>query len=106
VLKKDEYTVGRHANCSYVIKEEQLDRYDFSKVSEKHFKIVKKKDGVFIEDIGGTYINNKKVGHGLKSRISHNDYISITQISVKGKQFFLYSISHISSALRLSDFRD
>ena len=83
-LKKDEYTVGRDSGCSYVITETHLDRYDYSTLSKKQFKILKKKDGVYLENIGGTYINNKEVKSGEKVILNHNDFISIARMYIKG----------------------
>ncbi|KAJ9578374.1 hypothetical protein L9F63_005406, partial [Diploptera punctata] len=99
-LKKEEYTVGKDSGCSYVIKDTQLDRHDYSTIAKKQFKISKKKDGVYLEDIAGTYINNKKVGPGLKVPLNHNDRIAIARMFLK---VFIYMEKAHTDLIQLPD---
>lgn len=82
-FKKDDYTVGKDAACSYVIKDSQLSKTDYNLLSKKQFKISRKRDAVYLEDVGGTYVNDKKVGPGQKTILNHNDRIAISKSHLK-----------------------
>jgi predicted component of type VI protein secretion system len=84
-LKKDDFTVGKDAACSYVIKNSQLSKTEYNLLPKKQFKISKKKDAVYLEDVGGTYVNNRKIGLGEKTVLNHNDCIAITKSHLKGR---------------------
>jgi predicted component of type VI protein secretion system len=78
--------VGKDASCSYVIKDSQLDKMDYNLLSKKQFKISRKKDSVYLEDVGVTYINQKKVGQGQKTVLNHNDCIAIAKPHLRGRK--------------------
>jgi pSer/pThr/pTyr-binding forkhead associated (FHA) protein len=82
---KDDYTVGRDASCSLVINDSHLNKVDFNLVSKKHFKISHKKDGVYLEGLALTYVNNKKIGPAEKTILKHNDRIAIGKMHFKGR---------------------
>jgi pSer/pThr/pTyr-binding forkhead associated (FHA) protein len=84
-FKKDEYTVGRDVSCSIVIKDSHLKNVDIDVVSKKHFKISHKKDGVYLEGLALTYVNDKKIGPDEKTILKHNDRIAIGKIHLKGR---------------------
>jgi pSer/pThr/pTyr-binding forkhead associated (FHA) protein len=77
--------VGKDTGCSYVIKDSQLEKIDYNSLSKKQFKITKKKDGVYLEDLGGTYVNDKKIGSGQKAVLNHNDCIAIAKSHLRGR---------------------
>jgi pSer/pThr/pTyr-binding forkhead associated (FHA) protein len=87
-FKKDDYTVGKDASCSYVIKDSQLNKIDYNLLAKKQFKISRKKDAVYLEDVGGTYVNEKKVGPGKKTVLNHNDHIAIAKSQLKGRYIY------------------
>ncbi|KAJ4448943.1 hypothetical protein ANN_00335, partial [Periplaneta americana] len=82
-LKKEEYTFGKDSGCSYVIKDSELGKADYDKLSKKQFKIVKKKDGVYLEDLAVTYVNTKEVGSKQKILLNHNATIAIIKMHLK-----------------------
>jgi len=82
---KDEYTVGRDASCSLVINDSHLNKVDFNLVSKKHFKISHKKDGVYLEGLALTYVNDKKIDPAEKTILKHNDCIAIGKMHLKGR---------------------
>jgi predicted component of type VI protein secretion system len=86
-LKKDEYSVGKDASCSYTIQDSQLDKIDYNLLSKKQFKISRKKECAYLEDIGVTYINDKKVGQGKKTVLNHNDRIAIAKPHLRGRKY-------------------
>jgi pSer/pThr/pTyr-binding forkhead associated (FHA) protein len=92
-FKKDDYTVGKDAACSYVIKDSQLSKTEYTLLSKKQFKISRKKDAVYLEDVGGTYVNNIKIGQGNKTVLNHNDCIAIAKSHLKGKHYCQLYIS-------------
>jgi predicted component of type VI protein secretion system len=87
-FKKDDYTVGKDAACSYVIKDSQLSKIDYNLLSKKQFKISRKRDAVYLEDVGGTYVNDNKVGPGQKIILNHNDRIAIVKSHLKGRHCY------------------
>jgi len=82
-FKKDEYTVGRDASCGLVINDSHLNKVDFNFVSQKHFKISHKKDGVYLEGLALTYVNDKKINPAEKTILKHNDRIAIGKMHLK-----------------------
>ena len=84
-FKKDEYTVGKDASCSLVIKDSHLKNGDIDVVSKKHFKISHKKDGVYLEGLALTYVNDKKIDPAEKTILKHNDRIAIGKMHLKGR---------------------
>lgn len=84
-MKKDEYTVGKDASCSYIIKDSQLDKIDYNLLPNKQFKISRKKNVAYLENLGVTYINEKKVDQGQKTVLKHNDRIAITKPHLTGR---------------------
>lgn len=84
-FKKDEYTVGRSANCSLVINETHLNANELSLVSKKQFKVSHKKDGVYLEAYALTYVNDKTIGPAEKTILKHNDRIAIGKLHLKGR---------------------
>lgn len=87
-LKKDDYTVGKDASCNYVINDSQLSKIDYNLLHKKQFKISRKKDAVYLEDVGGTYVSEKKVGPGQKTVLNHNDRIAIAKSHLKGRHIY------------------
>jgi predicted component of type VI protein secretion system len=86
-MKKDDYTVGKDASCSYVIKDSQLEKLDYNLLPKKVFKISRKKDSVYLEDVAVTYVNDKKVGQGQKTVLNHNDRIAIVKPHLRGRKY-------------------
>ena len=84
-FKKDEYTVGRDASCNVVINDSHLKEEEINSVSKKHFKISRKKDGVYLEGFALTYVNDKEIGTAEKTILKHNDRIAIGRMHLKGK---------------------
>jgi hypothetical protein len=84
-FKKDDYTVGRDAKSSLTINETHLSKVDLDLVSKKHFKISRKKDGVYLEGFEVTYVNDKKISPGEKIILNHNDRIAIGKLHLKGR---------------------
>jgi pSer/pThr/pTyr-binding forkhead associated (FHA) protein len=84
--------VGKDAGCSYVIKDSQLSKSEYNLLPNKQFKISRKKDAIYLEDVGGTFVNKKKVGPGGKTVLNHNDCIAIVKSHLKGRHcYHLYS---------------
>jgi len=54
-------------------------------VSKKHFKISHKKDGVYLEGLALTYVNDKKIDPAEKTILKHNDCIAIGKMHLKGR---------------------
>ena len=75
--------MGRDAGCSLVINELHLEEVDINLVSERHFKISHKKDGVYLEGFASTYVNDKKIGPAEKTILKHNDRIAIGELHLK-----------------------
>jgi predicted component of type VI protein secretion system len=80
--------MGKDAGCSYVIRDSQLSKTDYTLLPKKQFKISRKKDVVYLEDVGGTYVNDKKVGPGQKIVLNHNDRIAIAKSHLKGRHCY------------------
>jgi predicted component of type VI protein secretion system len=83
-LKKDEYTVGRDASCCVVIKDSHLNKVDYKWVSKKQCKISHKKDGVYLEGLALTYVNDKRIGREEKTILNNNDRIAIGKKDLEG----------------------
>ena len=77
--------MGRDASCNVVINDSHLKKEDINLVSNKHFKISHKKDVVYLEGLGLTYVNDKKIGAKEKTILKHNDRIAIGKMHLKGK---------------------
>jgi pSer/pThr/pTyr-binding forkhead associated (FHA) protein len=77
--------VGRDASCSVAINETHLGKVDFNLVSTRHFKISRKKKGVYLEGFKLTYINDKKIGPAEETILKHNDCIAIGKMHLKGR---------------------
>ncbi|XP_069671150.1 ovarian-specific serine/threonine-protein kinase Lok-like [Periplaneta americana] len=78
-LKNKEYTVGKDPTCDYVINYKQLGKVGYVLLYKRQFKIFRNEDDdeVYLQDVGGTYVNQKKVGPGKKVVLCHNDGISV-----------------------------
>jgi hypothetical protein len=86
-MKNDDYTVGTDASCSYVIKDSQLEKMDYNLLHKKVFRISRQKDSVYLEDVGVTYVNDRKVGKGQKTVLNHNDSIAIVKRNLRGRKY-------------------
>lgn len=71
-LTARETTLGRHPDCQVVLRD--------STVSRRHARIVRKKDELFIEDLGsqhGTFVNDQRVT--VPRKLNHDDEIRICE---------------------------
>jgi len=75
--------VGRDASCNLVINESHLNKVDIDLVSKKQFKIMHKKNGVYLEGFAETYVNDKKIGPAENTILRHNDRIAIGKLDLK-----------------------
>ncbi len=76
-LEGDQWVAGREASSSILI--------DDSRVSRKHFEIVRKETAYFIRDLGsinGTHLNNEPLEPGLLTPLRSGDQIRITDLKM------------------------
>ncbi|XP_065184322.1 serine/threonine-protein kinase Chk2-like [Sycon ciliatum] len=104
-LKEDEYTIGRHRTCAYVLEDKTYTHYP--SFSNCHCRIFREhgKTGytVFLEDksANGTFVNGDKIGKGRKQVLNGGDDIAFSL--KENKMFIFHDMAEKEGALKLPE---
>ncbi|CAG2054345.1 unnamed protein product [Timema podura] len=85
-LKSKSCLVGKDSSCDIVIGKQQVPSLDdYLNLNKQHFKIKRKDDGVFLEDLSRlhTIVNNRSLVFGERVKLRHCDLISVLRNQVK-----------------------
>nr|CAD7195157.1 unnamed protein product [Timema douglasi] len=85
-LKSKSYLVGKDSSCDIVIGKQQVPSLDdYLNLNKQHFKIKRKDDGVFLEDLSRlhTIVNNRSLVFGERVKLRHCDLISVLRNQIK-----------------------